>query len=701
MGISSTTNRASFSCDGSSTVFSFPYEFFSTADLKVFLYDSIASNVMPQTLGNSPGGNYTISGAQNAQGVFPSGGNVVLNSAAPTGIQLIVTRDPSRVNNYILNQNAPINSVALTQTLDYITTLIQRQQDEASRAVGLPDGLGTINGNSFNPNLPQGILLASSAYAPLTINSGSVGFQLGVVMTGSGGTGIGYAGTLPIVNGGTGQSGILPNFGVIYVANSSAMAATTPGSTNQFLLANNSSAPTFQNFSTTFISSGVLSVSFGGTGTGTSYIQYGVMFASSATQMANTVAGGQDQVLVGQVGAPPIFSKVNLASGSSVIGTLSTAFGGMGQSAVLSAQGVLFASSTTSVGSIIAGGQDQVLVGQAGTAPKFGQVNLATASSIIGALPILNGGTGQSSKATAFNALSPNAINGDISYFLGSSNVSIGVGATNQVFSVGVNSTIQWASIASLGNFSTTTKTANYTMTTNDDVILCNSSVFTVQLPDATLAAAKKNFVIKYIGPRYGITSLASVAISCSGLQTIDGNTTITCMTPNESWGLTSDGSNYQIIDHKVDRSWIAVSGSSNIWVNTAQFNSNSSSFLVQRTGATLRVRGFFKVGAVSASSGFVSLFSGALAAVFDQTTLNQSLNYHYGDFEVQQSGLIDSGLSGIFVVDSSASNSVFFSDQGAAGSGVWTKLTAAGVTNGNSGVSIDFEIPIQGWLGY
>jgi hypothetical protein len=165
MGISTTTNRVVFAGNGSSTVFPFAYEFFSQSDLKVFLYSSSAINA--QTLNT----HYTISGSPNLQGVYTQGGSVVTTCAVPTGSLVVLTRDPSLVQNYSLLQNGSINSVALVQQLDYLTLLIQRLQDKASRAMLLQDG----SAQQFDPQIPF-VLAASSV---LITNSTATGWTQG------------------------------------------------------------------------------------------------------------------------------------------------------------------------------------------------------------------------------------------------------------------------------------------------------------------------------------------------------------------------------------------------------------------------------------------------------------------------------------------------------------------------------------------
>lgn len=237
MGLSSVTNRVAYQGNGSSTVFAFPYYFFSPADLQVYLFDVNSSVVYPQTLNT----NYTISGAVNQQGVYPSGGNVVMGSSFPSNLDLVIVRSPALSQTFALAQNGPINSLALVQQLDYLTALTQRMQDQISRCLILPDGLGPINGSSFSTQLPSNISLpAVAAYAPLVMNSGATGVMLGTVIGSSG-----FSGTMPVINGGTGQNLPLTQYGVWYSINATQMGNTGAGSANQYLQANPGAAPSF------------------------------------------------------------------------------------------------------------------------------------------------------------------------------------------------------------------------------------------------------------------------------------------------------------------------------------------------------------------------------------------------------------------------------------------------------------------------
>lgn len=388
MGLSSITNRVAYVGDGTSTIFSYPYYFFNQADLKVYLFDINSSVVFPQAVGT----NYTISGTANAQGVFPSGGNVIMNSAFPSYLDLIITRSPSPVQNYVLNQNGPINSIALVQAFDYLTAITQRLQEEVSRCIQLPDGLGPINGSSFNPTLPSTISgPAFAANVPIVVNSGATGLTFGVVVSASSGV-VSYVGTLPVVNGGTGQSTALTQFALWYSLNATTMAQLPVGPLNQVLTGTGAGAPTWSNLilgssvilgsSTTTSGNtiGILPVTSGGTGTGSSfnYAQWGVVYSSSANQFASIAPTTPGLVLSTQGSSAPTFSQINLASSAALTGILSVSSGGTGISTNPSYTqfGVIYASSATQLTTTPTPGVGLVLVGNGSSAPSFQSISV-------------------------------------------------------------------------------------------------------------------------------------------------------------------------------------------------------------------------------------------------------------------------------------------------------------------------------------
>lgn len=201
MGVSSTTNRLTYAGDGSSTVFGFSYYFFTQSDLQVYLYDTVAGGATLQSLNT----HYTVSGSASASGVYPLGANVVFNSSPSSTQKVVIFRNPTEVQNFALAQNGLIPSTALVQQLDYLTLLVQRLEDQVSRAVILPDGVAA----TFSTQLPS--VVAFSPGNVIAINGSSTG--LAFISAGS------SALTFPIsiAQGGTGQ-----------IAQSSAFNALSP-----------------------------------------------------------------------------------------------------------------------------------------------------------------------------------------------------------------------------------------------------------------------------------------------------------------------------------------------------------------------------------------------------------------------------------------------------------------------------------------
>lgn len=168
MGVSSTQNREAYNGDGTTTSFSFPYYFFNQTDLVVYLYDTILGGAVLQTLGT----NYTISGTANSQGLYPNGASVVFGTAPPNTAVVVLIRVPPETQNYALLQNGNISSTALVQQMDYLTLLIQRLEDQVSRCIMVPDGLG----ETFSNQLPSTAALTPLYY--VAVNSGGNGFTL-------------------------------------------------------------------------------------------------------------------------------------------------------------------------------------------------------------------------------------------------------------------------------------------------------------------------------------------------------------------------------------------------------------------------------------------------------------------------------------------------------------------------------------------
>ena len=190
---------------------------------------------------------------------------------------------------------------------------------------------------------------------------------------------------------------------------------------------------------------GTLPVSKGGTGATT--LPANQLVIGNGTEAVGAVANGNG-VLVGSADGAPAFGKVNLASADHVEGVVPVANGGFG-------------TATHTDGALVIGGAGNTLAEVApaagvlkstGTgAPTYGQVALT--SDVSGVLPLANGGTGASEKATAFANLAPaGATKGDIMYYDGSQWVAFAKGANNALLGYGADGLVYVTKI-SAGTF--------------------------------------------------------------------------------------------------------------------------------------------------------------------------------------------------------------------------------------------------------
>lgn len=114
-----------------------------------------------------------------------------------------------------------------------------------------------------------------------------------------------------------------------------------------------------------------------------------------------------------------------------------------------------------------------------------------------------------------------------------------------------------WAPISSSSStLSVVSKTANYTATTADDVILVNdtSGDITITLPTAVGNSGKVFRVKKTVD---GVTTTRSTTIHAVSSQTIDGLVNRALITLNEEYEIVSDGANWRILNHKCDTDWV------------------------------------------------------------------------------------------------------------------------------------------------
>lgn len=399
MSLSSLPNRIVYVGDGSSATFSFPYYFFTQSDLKVYLYDTLTTEVENQVLNT----NYTISGTT-SNGLYLGGGSVVMASALVSTTQIVITRDPTQTQNFILQQNANIPSASLTQQLDYLTLLVQRQQDLNSSSVRLNDGMNA----SFNPVLPSNIQTASNCF--LVVNSSGTGWDWafndggfgpsGWPLIGNGSSSIatfqrlslsgsGVVGTLPVANGGTNQTAFTAGQ-VVFASTSGQLAGLSFGGAGNVLISTGSSLPQWGGLvlGSGTVFSGVLPWANGGTGN-SNFITYGNLYANSGGTFVATANGVAGQYLVANASAAPSYQSFTASSFTAI---WPTNLGGTGNSNYVQ-YGVIYAGTNAQLATAPSSTSGLPLLAQGSSAPIFSAISLA-GSAVTGTLPTTKGGSG-------------------------------------------------------------------------------------------------------------------------------------------------------------------------------------------------------------------------------------------------------------------------------------------------------------------
>jgi hypothetical protein len=206
------------------------------------------------------------------------------------------------------------------------------------------------------------------------------------------------------------------------------------------------------------------------------YLPENVTWGTNALNLGSTVItngtwnGGTIQPAYGGTGLTTFTATNNAlySTGATTLtaGTLPVAAGGTGNT-TLTSNGVVYGNGTSAAGITAAGTTGQVLVATTSGAPSWGSV---PASGISGTVPILNGGTGQTSAAAAFNALSPITTTGDLIVGNGTNSATrLGIGSTGQVLTVSGGTSV-WS----------TPTTGGGTITRTDFTATGGQTVFTV-----------------------------------------------------------------------------------------------------------------------------------------------------------------------------------------------------------------------------
>lgn len=176
--------------------------------------------------------------------------------------------------------------------------------------------------------------------------------------------------------------------------------------------------------------------------------------------------------------------------------------------------------------------------------------NVSLTTGVTGTLPLGNGGTNATTKAGAFDSLSPMTTGGDVIYGgTSGTGTRLANGTSGQVLtSSGGTAAPSWTTVVTSSS-TIATKTANYTLVSGDGttIVDATSGGFTITLASASSVSGQR-FVIKRKD------SVIANQVTITG--TIDGASDWKLYTVNETLEVQSDGTSYYQIKHDTETAW-------------------------------------------------------------------------------------------------------------------------------------------------
>ena len=138
MTVSSSTNRASYSGNGSLTTFAYGFKVFDQDDLTVILRASNGTETVQTIITD-----YTVTGVGDV-----GGGNVVFGTAPASGVTVVILREMDLEQGLDLVPNDPFPAQSLENSLDKLTFMVQQHSEELGRTIKA-SRTNVISGSEF------------------------------------------------------------------------------------------------------------------------------------------------------------------------------------------------------------------------------------------------------------------------------------------------------------------------------------------------------------------------------------------------------------------------------------------------------------------------------------------------------------------------------------------------------------------------
>lgn len=365
-----------------------------------------------------------------------------------------------------------------------------------------------------------------------------------------------------------------------------------------------------------------------------------------------------------------------------------------------------------------------------------------------GTVPLNKGGTGQTTKAAAFDALSPMSASGDIIYGGASgTGTRLGKGSDGQVLTL-ASGVPTWATAgtgdvvgpaSSVDNeivlFNSTTgklikrasgtglvkatsgvisyettvtaaerplsvvsKTTTYSVAATDDVVLCSGSAFTVTLPAAS-ALSGRVITIK----KTDSTLANIITIARAGSDTIDGATSTTLNTQYESVTLVSDGTSaWSVMERSYPMGWNTFTWTVTAVSSSPSFGTNTQLGAWRRVGDSVEL--IFEVNQTGAGSAGSGVYQWTLPNSWTADTTkviantSQTVASNLGMFSGFNNGASQTFGGWAFLYDSTHISIYAFQVTGAVSANTVGSAGNFPFSNSSQAFSFRATVPISGW---